>query len=560
MFAPEFAPFIQMGKHGLKHFMKGKTKHEKHKHHESKEQEAFGGKAIERQLEPMPRMIAQRPAPQFKYAADGVRIPQSHFDNYISRIPLQDKKGRRVIHQRNLQPWKNVAIQSNLRSIVNHSGFTRVSPKNLPADMAHRTIDDYAKLNRVSALSDKSIPVLQGDMGSAMDMAPVTITKTENHAIIAGSELLADLMVPLGSGQAGNVVLQYLLNPRTFSGTRLEIESKEWLMFKFRKFIIEYIPTIGSGTTGNFISYFTQDPNEENQNGIQARRNALEHSGAVPFQPFSYMVCGMVPAPKDETLYFISDNDQANDDRLMFQDLFRTINNALNADTSTVPTYGTVTIHYECDYYFPAIAEQTAPNGPANTDAVTLAAAADAFIQFQKTGGSWPQLPCTKGDVYQFNCGTVLPALQASNTYFTTPYGANPGYSGLYDGQMYYLSIVATSNTTANFYVYDQLTFASAGTTQGALFAKNSIIAGVTLQVLNLSKVSPMLLAEVKQLVKNNKSDFTDSECEIIELNRKVKAMKTDEMSPRFQTRRVDSINSTQLPAIHVTATTPRNV
>lgn len=561
LLAPELAPYLMIGKSALKHFMKGEKKEKEHKHHkrEGKFDEAFEGKAMERRLEPLTRQIVQKPRPEFVTAADGVKIPKAQFDQYLARVPLVGRKGERVIHQKHSAPWKDVAIQSNLRQIADHSVMTKVSDKNAPG----KTIDDYARLNKVSQMTSKSIPVLQGDMGSAMDMHPVTITKTENHAIIAGSELLEDLVVPPGSGGAGNTVMQNLLNPRSFVGTRLEIESKEWLMFKFRKFILEYIPTIGSGTTGNFISYFTQDPNEENQNGIQARRNALEHSGAVPFQPFSYMVCGMTPAPKDENLYYISDNDANNDDRLMFQGMQRVVNNALNADETTVPTYGTITIHYECDYYFPAIAEQNAPAGPTDTDAVTVATAADAAINFQKTGGTWPDLPVTIGEVYQFNCGALVGALAASNTYFNTPFGTSPQDSGLVSGQMYYLSIFATSNTVANFRVYDQLSFASQFGTSGALYARNSILAGVVLEVKNLTKVSPNLVAEVRTLAKQNKIDLSESECDLININRRVRDLKTDEL--RFPVRSLETIGvqypvtGTQLPAIHVTAKRPTN-
>ena len=164
-------------------------------------------------------------------------------------------------------------------------------------------------------------------------------------------------------------------------------------------------------------------------------------------------------------------------------------------------------------------------------------------------------MPVTTGDVYQFNCGTLPAAINAGATYFNTPFGTSPENIGLVDGQMYYLSIFATSSATANFRVYDQLSFASQATNTGSLYTKAALAAGVVLLVKGLTKVSPALVAEVRQLTKHKHHDLSESERDLITLNRRVRELKTDELMPRFQTRAVETVNSTQLPAIHVTAT-----
>jgi hypothetical protein len=386
-----------------------------------------------------------------------------------------------------------VVVQDNLRQIVE----AKVQPYkpepsfNTDGTVAVKEIKNFAKINPKSSIRASSIPVLQGDMGSKIEMSPVTITKTEDHAVIAGSELLNDLFVPTNSGLAGLNVFEQLINPREFIGTKLAYEAQTWLEYRFRKIILEYCPTVGSGQNGAFIGYFTQDPNEQPLDGLSNRRNAIEHEHSVPFQPFSYVTFAMGAKPQDHVLYYM-DADAGDDDRLSYQGKFFVVNNGQNTENLT---YGTVIMHYECDFYFPAISDAVVGSGPVTTLSFTNdpAPVVNTVLTLQIAATAFTGVMI--GKIYQ-GFLSLLPT-NGSNCIFYRPTGPSV-FPKIIQGQMYLLKCFQITSGTAYFMVYDTLSAATSPSTAtpvlGALYYNGTMPTGsASWSISQITLISPTL-------------------------------------------------------------------
>lgn len=549
MIAPELSPFIEIGKRALKHHLKKEHKEKHHHKHESKFEEAITGHEVKRSLTPFentkvhPRVKAiLGPYGQFTQGHPRGAITQAH-DGKVVAIEDYRKWYESRTHGARMGPFANVVLQDNLRKVINAKWQ---KPKTVT--LGDRTVENFARLNRKSSLSDSNVPVLQGDTGMSMDMAPVTIAKTDTHAVMGGSELLTDLIVPTGAGAAGNDIIDWFLNPRTFQGTRLAIESQNWLQFKFRKFIVEYCPIIGSGQAGAFIGWYTQDPDEIMSNGLNQRRNAAEHVHSVPFQPFSYTVVAMTPKPHDEILYYLTNQNDGNDDRLVYQGRLLFTNNAQNADASTVTSYGIINIHYEVDFFFPAIGSAaSSANAPPQTvtTATTAIITSGTAVYTYIASGSWWDTNVAVGSVYEFTMGN-LPT-NGSICYFN-----RAGLPSPIVGQRYFATCVSTG-ANIGFIMFDQLQYASApinsGNPPGALFGSSPTVASAASWVFQMpSKVTPTILAEIRNLTSvaytpepESDSDEVDklsqSELALINIKRRV-------------AQKFDALPADQLPSI----------
>lgn len=483
--APELFPFIHLGKTALKHWLKKEHKEKKEKHHKgshmSEAKAAFSGSEDERRLEPFKNILARRVVPSGPSAS--VRT----FDNqFVTRAHAEAYATTRNNFAGRISYGKNVAIQDNLRQCMKQSRLVKVPG-----------IENYAPMKKESHISEHSVPVLNGNMGTSMDMHPVTISKSESHAIMAGSELLTDLSIVAGGGTPGNNIMDYYINPMTWEGTKLQIEAKTWQQYRFRKFVIEYCPTIGSGTTGNFIAWFTQDPDEQMANGLQQRRNAMVHPHAVNFQPFSYMCCALTEKPQDNTLYYI-DADAGVEDRLSYQGRVLITNNAQNGDVSTIPAYGTITIHYEVDFYFPRIDSSGTTSGPTAASFTGDATpATNAVVLFSTPTTNLPGV--SQGSIYTFAFNN-LPA-NFGNCMFKIP-GVASIYLPVVDGQTYLMRVRDISGANANVYVFNSMRFANGDnfSTDGAVWYIQAPLpaANATWGFANIQKVNPFLLDVLK--------------------------------------------------------------
>ncbi len=560
LIAPELAPFVHAGKGFLKHLTKHghKKKEKKEKKHEDNFEKAFEGKMKERNLGPITSQLHATPSLNLSFAnsvhhsiVNGVSVPthvQAHDGKMIAvhDYAAWRKTRERPIHSEHglIQPlqnrltFKSATCQANLRDIIN----AKVDPTDVVIPSVNgRTIElsarNTARINPISRLSDKAVPILNGEMGTEMDMTPVTITKTEDHAVIAGSELLGDLIIPPGGGVSGGVPITQFINPRMFSGTKLTIEAQTWLMYRFRKFIIEYIPTVGANTTGNFLEYFAQDPYELTKTGLDQRRNAMVHDEAVPFQPFTYVVAGMTPKKADKSLYYM-DAENGEDERLVFQSRYVVTNNALNADSTTVPSYGSLVIHYECDFYYPAL-----PTGGSSGfypvrqfSSNTISSTAQIILL---------SIPLT--DISDVTVGSLYTGvfLAGPTNFLQTKFPKPGGDVPLAVGNTYFLSCFGVNTTTNQslWYMFDQLNYALTplSNIDYTLHSVAASITGGTVSMGNVLRVDPVLFQLPQaQAVLDDSSSSSDEEEQLTASERDLLEIK----------RKIGTVSVSQLPSI----------
>jgi len=312
--------------------------------------------------------------------------------------------------------------------------------------------------NMASRLDANDVPVLHGQPG-VMAKTPVTVQRTEQHATISGSEFLGALTLTSSQVTLGDVVLAVVMNPRSFDGTKLTQEAMTWQKYRFRRFIVEYIPIQGSTTVGSFVGYFTNDPAEPTMYGTQAVRNAVEHNHAVMFQPFFYNIFGYTEDEVElKTLYFCG-QDPGGDARLEIQSMFKMV----NATTNTATSFGNLMIHYECDFYYPELVKvgasfsgPSAWTGDASPTVYTLTTFTAALSGFT------PQPD--QGTIYI--CYLTGIPTNGSNCFFN---GVGP-VSQVKTGTIYYGRITAAVPAgNATLILYDNLGEAGTGVTANAL-------------------------------------------------------------------------------------------
>jgi len=527
--APELMPWIQGGKEALKHWLKGDKKSEKKnkkKHGEERRLErGMETKAVERRLSPLD-LATQVPNvstihhPTFRVEG-GKNVVTTYDGKTVDYEQARTYSLKRGYYSKT--PFKAVNVMPGLRQIIDQKvPVVEPTAENslIGKNSAFKAPVSFAKLKNGCSLHSSGVPVLQGDMALQMDKQPVEIVKSDAHAVIAGSELLGDLIVPAGGGAAGTNVFTVLLNPRFFQGTKLANESLTWLQYRFRKFVVEYVPIVGSGQAGSFIEFYSQDPLEVQLTGLNQRRNAGEHDKNVPFQPFSYVACAMIPKPDDKTLYYM--DDVSADQRLVYQGMFVVTNNANNADTGTVPTYGSFWIHYECDFYFPSLSDTASGNGP--VPSVTLnnnpAAVVGADVILMGIKSSF-----TNVNIGTCYIATIIGPNGDSACQFPSPLGRTINFVR---GMQYVVAI--TAQDTGNWFFKVYQTIGDAQEQQNALLYTATTITNLSTWVLEqMTKVTPVMLGytlrEPEPTPKpidltNDSSEFTASERDIVNIYR----------------------------------------
>jgi hypothetical protein len=336
-------------------------------------------------------------------------------------------------------------------------------------------------------LNAADVPVLHGQTGQ-MPLLPVTIQRTESHATMAGSEFLGTLQLQAAQTAVGLNVFTINVNPRAFPGTKLTAEALTWTSYRFRKFVVEYIPIQGSAVTGSFVGYFTNDPFEPDVGGVDAIRNATEHVGAMIWQPFFHNVFGMVDIEADKHLYFCR-NEPDSDPRLEMQALFKVIQTVSN--TTGIP-YGTFMFHYEVDFYYPetnAVSSAgvvTSPNWLTNNSAI----AGDFAINSANSN------QVGFDDVYSY----IVSGLPANATTSVLFRGPDSQYISL--GQTVYLRRVPT-DSSGFCYVYSTLAAADANDLNGRAYygiGKTPPANGSSVTLIPVAKILGHTLAAARGL------------------------------------------------------------
>lgn len=318
-------------------------------------------------------------------------------------------------------------------------------------------------------------------------MLPITVQRTEQHATMAGSEYLDTLQLVASQTGVGLKVYSVPVNPRVFNGTKLTNEANTWQKYRFRRFVIEYIPIQGSSVTGSFIGYFTNDPTEPDVGGIQAVRNAVEHTNSLMFQPFFHSTFAYTDDPIEEKqLYFCRQNDEG-DSRLEFQSLFKVVQNVSNV---TGTPYGSFIMHYEVDFYYPETVNVVTP--PTYPTSGVTDSAPTVFTPCTLSFTTWPALTNNIGEIFSAIL-TSVPAVSNLPIYAQVNIAVKAG-------DTVYLRIESKGATTTSCTVYSSLVGAADGGAYTRLtYGNPAMVASQTFGIANIVNVSADLVALFRQ-------------------------------------------------------------
>lgn len=359
-----------------------------------------------------------------------------------------------------------VRVQSNL--------VEALSQNSRPMQDASQPVR-FASLPRSNSLSPGDVPVLHGQTGN-MPLLPVTIQRTENHATMSGTEFLGTLQLDTAQTGVGLMIQSFELNPRLFPGTKLTAEALTWSKFRFRKFVVEYIPIQGSNTTGSFTGYFTPDPSEPDIGGVQAVRNAIEHPHALMFQPFFHSIMAYSEDTIDDKMVYFCRIDPEGDPRLALQAVFKIVQNVSN---TTGVAFGQFLVHYEIDYYWPeTVAVQPTPTWPTAMNAA-VTNTVDTVIVFTPTSN----LPTTQ-------LGTIYKAILTGGNATVTNYHFSGGTNSPAIGQTVWFR-QAENIPGSVCSMYDTLSDAYDGGPEGQLRNKSPVAVITNWTIRIIQQISP---------------------------------------------------------------------
>lgn len=118
-----------------------------------------------------------------------------------------------------------------------------------------------AKKQKVSSVEVRSVPAARG--GTFATRFEVSSGGRFRDSIrVRGTEYLAGLS-STASPAAGQCLLNMPVSPADWAGTRIELFSRMYEKYLFRKLDFEYIPTAASTTTGSVVIAYDRDPSDD---------------------------------------------------------------------------------------------------------------------------------------------------------------------------------------------------------------------------------------------------------------------------------------------------------
>jgi hypothetical protein len=113
---------------------------------------------------------------------------------------------------------------------------------------------------------------------------PIKQTK-KGHLLVKDREYIGQ--VSISDTQAvGDHVFRTILSPQDLAGTRIQVYSRLYEKYRFRKATVHYVPMCGSTKEGTLIGYCDVDVLDAPQTGVGAVRNAESATGSKMFHIF----------------------------------------------------------------------------------------------------------------------------------------------------------------------------------------------------------------------------------------------------------------------------------
>jgi len=249
---------------------------------------------------------------------------------------------------------------------------------------------------------------------------------------LSGREYLAAVNVT-STQQIGDTLFSGIVSPGAINGSRLQIFSGLYERWKLKRWVVTYIPEVGTSTPGNLVLYYEPDPTDFVPDGQAAISKAMSSKGIdFPVYSMSRPKIG-AKVEKEFTNLYTTDSVEVRMSQAGLMVLFCNFVSTFSGTT----TVGQLVLDYEIEFFKPLLELNT---GAFSTSQVTVQITSPTFntmfgtgfveqgeatIDLTRISGSVITFqPRSAGDVYLFMMrGTSTATLAAPNIVITNASG-----------------------------------------------------------------------------------------------------------------------------------------
>ncbi len=233
-------------------------------------------------------------------------------------------------------------------------------------------------------------------------MRPEQLERRANNngnVIYAGTEYLGTLTLngPAGVGAtypAGSTLYHISLNPFLWDGSRIQKEAAQFSQYRIHRMRLEFkssVPPASTSIVGQFQAFFVDDIADSTSLyvGDAAIRAGYARPNGCVFQAWQNAACDITKLQQKS--YYVSPDGM--DPHLSYPGAFQIVSNtSISVAASTSLVLGTIAVHFEVEFYTPAIADPSAFtfsafNSKINFSGVAESVAADAAVPTANIAG-----------------------------------------------------------------------------------------------------------------------------------------------------------------------------
>jgi hypothetical protein len=204
-----------------------------------------------------------------KLLSDGSLDPTQAYQRILSlyhkfKTPEQMEQELREINERYRK--KHLGNNSGMgqKGIVRgREGPSNSNAGSLPPVKSTIPVHKDAKITQL----DSGVGIAHSFVGEQSKFGPMTpeaLIADKDTARFCGSEFLSSLSTGTPAPTQGMYLFPFLLNPRAWPNTRAQLESLNWLTYKFNSLSVRYLPVCPTTTSGGFLQYFNTDVDNNN--------------------------------------------------------------------------------------------------------------------------------------------------------------------------------------------------------------------------------------------------------------------------------------------------------
>ncbi len=240
--------------------------------------------------------------------------------------------------------------------------------------------------------------------GSHRGKGVIRQTSSKNSTTITGEELIGAVNV-ITTQQQGDNLGTYPIAPQNYDGTRLQILASLYEQYKVLHWSVEYIPSVGTGASGNIMMYIDPDVSDNPGTGLPAVQKAMTAKG-IDFPIYNKAKVTYRPVKGMTDLYTSDGTD------LRFSQGGNVFVLSNTTGFAAATTVGALILKYKIKFFKPLLEVAVNPSSNSGSAHITGYSAAAPF----------------SGTMIQINNGNILISKYNQNTLFFPCQAKKPYY------------------------------------------------------------------------------------------------------------------------------------